>query len=198
MTDVNRLCKGASKAAWGYFFLFFNFDVNGFQILPAFVGYLLFLDAIRFLKDEERELSLLRGFAAILAAVNYIEWVVPLFGGELGSYWELPSFLCDLLALYFQFQFLTNLAGIAARYQAPGVRMDRLLLRCRTFLTVLQTTLTLCGLFLGELSYLTSVRHVVIFLLVLNAATGLVMMFALFRLRRVLASTPFQPVQPPV
>ena len=197
MTDVDRLCRGASRAAWGYFFLFFNFDINGFQILPDFVGYLLFLSAIRLLEDEERELSLLRGFASILAAAKFIEWAVPSFGAELGAFWDLPSFLCGLLALYFQFQFLTNLASIAARYQAPGEQMDRLLLRRRTFLTVLQTILTLCSLFLEEFSRLTGFQYLVISLLVLNIIAGLVMLFTLFRLRRILASTPFQPVKPP-
>ena len=188
MKDVHQLCKGASKAAWGYFFLFFNMDINGFQILPDFIGYLLFLGAIRLLEEEERELSLLRGFCTILLVDKLIEWFLSFYGAELGAFWELFGFVCDLLALYFQFQFLTNLASIAARYQPAGTHTDQSLLNCRTFLTVFQTVLTLCGLFLEDFIYLVNVRYALIALLVLNGLTGLVMMFKLFKLRRVLAN----------
>lgn len=196
MTELHQRRKGASKAAWGYFFLFFDLDLNGFQILPDFIAYLLFLDAIRLLEDEERELGLLRSFARILAAIKFVEWIAPMFGVELsvelGLFWELPAFLCELLALYFQFQFLTNLASIAARYQAPGTHTDRTLLHCRTYLTVFQTVITLCGMFLGDLAYTSLVQQIVLVLLILNGITGLVMMFVLFKLRRIFARAPLR------
>ena len=51
MTDCQKLFSGISKAAWGYFFLYFNININNVSILPGFVGYLLFLSAIRLLKE---------------------------------------------------------------------------------------------------------------------------------------------------
>ena len=52
MTDYQKLYSGISKAAWGYFFLYFNINFNNVSILPSFVGYLLFLSAINLLKGK--------------------------------------------------------------------------------------------------------------------------------------------------
>ena len=60
MTDRENLYKGLSHAAWGYFFLNFNFNLNNVSILPVFVGYILFFFAIKRLAEERRDLRLLR------------------------------------------------------------------------------------------------------------------------------------------
>ena len=60
MTKQQKLYKGISKAAIGFFFVFFNFSINKIDLLPSFIGYLFFLSAIEYLKEEERDLSLLR------------------------------------------------------------------------------------------------------------------------------------------
>ena len=52
MTDYQKLYSGISKAAWGYFFLYFNINFNNVSILPSFVGYLLFLSVIKLLNNE--------------------------------------------------------------------------------------------------------------------------------------------------
>ena len=45
MTDYERLYTGLSHAAWGYFLLHFNFNLNfdsvSINILPSFAGALL-------------------------------------------------------------------------------------------------------------------------------------------------------------
>ena len=60
MTDYQKLYTGIGRAAWGYFFIYFDFNINTVSILPSFIGYMLFLSAINCLCEEERELNLLR------------------------------------------------------------------------------------------------------------------------------------------
>ena len=45
-TELERIRSGLLRAAWGYIFLYFNININQISLLPAFVGYILFLAAI--------------------------------------------------------------------------------------------------------------------------------------------------------
>ena len=88
MTDYQKLYCGISKAAWGYFFLYFNINFNNVSILPSFVGYLLFLSAIKLLKEEERELSLLHTLGVIMALWTGVEWLASFVGLNLEGMWQ--------------------------------------------------------------------------------------------------------------
>ena len=68
MTDRHTLYDALSKAAWGYFFLYFDINLGSVSILPSFIGFLLFLSAIQQLKEERRDLELLRPLGTLLAA----------------------------------------------------------------------------------------------------------------------------------
>ena len=50
MIERERLTAGVNLVAWGYIFLLLNVDINGFSLIPNFVGYLLLFLAIRRLK----------------------------------------------------------------------------------------------------------------------------------------------------
>ena len=43
MTGLKQLSAQVRLVAWGYFFLYLNFNINGWNILPAFVGWYLSL-----------------------------------------------------------------------------------------------------------------------------------------------------------
>ena len=103
MMDYQKLYSGISKAAWGYFFLYFNINFNNVSILPSFVGYLLFLSAINLLKDEERELSLLRTLAVIMALWTGVEWLASFVGLNLEGMWQFIDIIISLVNLYFHF-----------------------------------------------------------------------------------------------
>ena len=46
MPEREKLAAGLGCAAWGYFLLLFNFEINGFNLLPEFLGYALFFWAL--------------------------------------------------------------------------------------------------------------------------------------------------------
>lgn len=139
MTDYTKVYNGISKVIWGYFFLYFNINLGTISILPSFVGYFLFSGAIDLLKDEERELSLLKPLCMILGVWEGIEWLANCVGYIFDGKWQFINLIIGLLNLYFHFQFITNLASIAIKHQKEGCIYDKKLLKYRTILTILQT-----------------------------------------------------------
>lgn len=139
MTDYTKVYNGISKVIWGYFFLYFNINLGTISILPSFVAYILFSDAIGLLKDEERELLLLRPLGAILGIWEAIEWVAACVGYSFGEKWQFINLIIGLVNLYFHFQFITNLASIAAKHQQENCSYDKKLLTCRSVQTIMLT-----------------------------------------------------------
>ena len=184
MTDYQKLYSGISKAAWGYFFLYFNINFNNVSILPSFVGYLLFLSAINLLKEEERELSLLHTLGVIMALWTGVEWLASFVGLNLEGMWQFIDIIISLVNLYFHFQFLTNLASIAAKYQPEGYELDAKLLQYRTLQTVMLTAIEVIIRFQPWLSEAWTV--ISICMLIVYLIAGICLMKALFDLRKCL------------
>lgn len=143
VTDYQRLHGGISKAAWGYVFLYFNININEVSLLPSFIGYLLFLAAIRALEGEERELSLLKTFCVILAVWNAAVWISGWGFGDLEGRWPFADLLISLINIYFQFQFVTNLASIAEKYRTEDDDLHEKMLKYRTWQTIILTAVTI-------------------------------------------------------
>lgn len=143
MTDYQKLYNGISRAAWGYFFVYFDLNLGMVDILPDFVGYILFLSAINLLKDEERELSLLKPLGIIMTVWTVIVWLGSFHNLQIEGMWQAADLLIFLVNLYFQFQFITNMASIAAGHQAYGYELDVKLLKYRTVQTLMLTGIQL-------------------------------------------------------
>ena len=184
MTNYQKLYDGISKAAWGYFFIYFNININTVSLIPSFVGYLLFLSAIEHLKDEERELSLLHTLGVILVGWHSVAWLVSWFSINLDGAWQFIDIIISLVNLYFHFQLLTNLASIATKYQPEGYEQDAKLLRYRTLQTVMLTAVLIITHLHPWLSEVWTYISVVMLIVYLIA--GICLMKALFDLRRCL------------
>lgn len=182
MTHAEKLYRGISKAAWGYFFLYFNINLDTVNILPAFVGYLLFLSAITLLKDEERELSLLSTPGVIMALWAGVEWLASFAGIKIEGTWPFIDIVISLINLYFHFQLLTNLASIATKYQPDGYNLDAKLLRYRTLQTIMLTAIEIVVYlhpWFSEVWAIISLCMIIIYLI-----AGICLMKALFKLRK--------------
>lgn len=143
MNDHDKLFHGIDRAAWAYFFLYFNINIDGVSLLPTFVGYLLFLSALNLLEGYERELQLLRPLAMLLATWHGLEWFLSFMGRDLYGSIQFLDLIQTLVHLYFHFQLLTNLASIAAFHQPEDAEQDRKLLRCRMEQTLMITGIRL-------------------------------------------------------
>lgn len=197
MTDYERLYTGLSHAAWGYFLLRFNFNLNfdsvSINILPSFAGALLLLSAVDKLSAERRDLKLLRPLCMILAAWHLADWLLALAGTSLTGKILFLDLIFTAVLLYFHFQFLTDMAAIAEKYQPEGETLNRRILRRRTVLLVLATIADVAsGLFqaadLGQMMKMEMPFGLLTIVLgVLLAVTLIVIvmiMFSLFQLRR--------------
>lgn len=127
-----QLCNAISKIAWGYILLHVHINIGSFDILPDWLAYILFLQAIGVIAEEEASAKLLRPLAVALALWNGLSW---LWGGVYSI-----EMIMNVLSLYFHFQFLTNLAGIACRYEC---KEEKRILSLRTARTILSTIMAM-------------------------------------------------------
>lgn len=183
MTDRKTLYNGLSYAAWGYLFLYVDLNLNGVSILPRFVGWLLFLAAVEKLKEARRNLALLRPLGAVMVDWTALDWAASWAGADIDGRFLPLDLLTGVAGLYFQFQFLTDMAALAETCVPEEPALRRQILRCRTMQTVLLTVFALAGRLpsppTGQLAGLTFTALIIAYL-----AAGLLLTAAMFTLRR--------------
>ena len=186
MSQENRdVDSGLSNAAWGYLFLHFDFNLNNVSIFPRFVGWLLLLSACKKLSGERRDLDLLRPLSVLLAAWYALDWLLSWGGGSVNGHILFLDLLLAVAGLYFHFQFLTDMAALAERYQPEGAGLDGQLRRRRTVYVVLITLVAL----LGDLGLLVELPEhwgegIAIVMMLTALIAAILIMAALFQLRR--------------
>lgn len=137
MERKEQLVSALRKIFWAYIFLYFDINIETIDILPAWVAYLFFYQAIQnALIHEEESTKLLKPICIILVIARFLDWIIVMFSIEMNIL--LISELFAVIQLYFHFQLLTNLANIAHKYECP---QESSLLTFRTIHTVLLTIL---------------------------------------------------------
>lgn len=121
-----------SRVAWGYVLLHAHINLGPVDILPDWLGYLLFLSAIKTIQKEQPTAKLLQPLAVILAIWNIVTIFVENIQGV--------SVLITVLSLYFHFQFLTDLANLAEKHECSE---STKILSLRTVRTILMTIFAL-------------------------------------------------------
>ena len=184
MSPENRdVYSGLSNAAWGYFFLHFDFNLNNVSIFPRFVGWLLLLSVCKKLSGERRDLALLRPLSVLLAAWHAVDWLLSWGGGDVNGHILFLDLLIAVAGLYFHFQFLTDMAALAERYQPEGTGLDGQLLRRRTVYVVLTTLFSLLGELLAVVPEHWG-EWIAVGMMLAALIAAFLIMAALFRLRR--------------
>lgn len=137
MERKEQLVGALRKIFWAYIFLYFDINIASIDILPAWVAYLFFYQAIQNgLILEEESTRLLKPICIILVIARFLDWIVVMFSIEMNIL--IISEFFAVIQLYFHFQLLTNLANIAHKYDCP---QESSLLTFRTIHTVLLTVL---------------------------------------------------------
>ena len=185
MIDREKLYNGIGNAAWGYLFIYFNVNLGTLNILPNFVGYLLFHSAIKELCSEERELDLLNTLVGILTIWHLASWVGDLLSFDIGALIPIADIIISAVNIYFHFQLLTNLASIAAKYQPEGGELDRSILSCRTFQTIMLTAAIILLYLTNQINAVSIYTSIAVAILYLIA--GIILMHTLFSLRKCFA-----------
>lgn len=193
MTDRSSLYKGLSCAAWGYLFLNLDLNLGNVSILPRFVGWLLFLAAVDELKEERRDLVLLRPLGVLLALWSGADWLASWTGRDVDGLFPPLDLIVAVAQLYFLFQFLTDMAALAKAHcpEPEAGALSRKILRCRTVQTVLVTALSLVPCLPARLPEGVSGGALAV-LAIAYCLLGVALMLFMFQLRRA-----FQDAAPP-
>lgn len=185
MTDREKLYSGLSNAAWGYFFLTFDFNLNNVSVLPRFVGFYLLFSAIGKLSGERQNLNLLRPLCILLTGWSGLDWLLSWVGGDVEGHILFLDLLVTVVTLYFHFQFLTDIAALSQRYQPEG---DNLASRVRGHRTAFTLLITVFGL----MADLTPVlpwewwAGMIVFGALITCIVALIIMADLFHLRKLI------------
>lgn len=184
MDERQRICGGLSSAAWGYLFLNLDINLGRVSILPRFVGWLLLLSAVKALKEERRDLGLLRPLGILMAVWTALDWGASWLGTDIDGVFLPVDLLVAVAQLYFLFQFLTDLAALAEAYlpEDDGRAVSGKILKCRSVQTVMVTGFALAS-YVTEFPE-TAVNGVVAVLAVGYCVLGVYLMMTLFTLRK--------------
>ena len=141
------LYKPLSHIAWGYLLLHVNFNLGTLNVLPNWLGFLMIRDELKTIGQIVPSALLLRPLVRVLALWEGLLWVLALLGKEF-SFYPLELVIM-IIALYFHFQLLTDLAQIARQFppeldEATELKpLDQRILRSRTVRILLATLMAL-------------------------------------------------------
>lgn len=185
MTEPNQMYTGLSQAAWGYFFLTFDFNLNNVSILPRFVGFWLLFSAIGKLSGERRDLNLLRPLCILLTGWSGLDWLLSWRGGDIEGHILFLDLLVTAVTLYFHFQFLTDMAALSECYQPED---DNLASRIRSHRTAFILLVTVFGLMADLMPVLSWEwwAGVIVFGALITCIVALIIMADLFHLRKLI------------
>lgn len=137
-----KLSDAIFKIAAAFVLLYVDLNLGNLNAAPNWVGYGMILSTFDALAEEEPSVKLLETPGYILAIWNLVVWVTDFLAIQWNGYGI--TWIMSVLQLYFQFQLLTNLAGIAEKY-APH-HTERIL-KLRSIMTVVLTGYTLYSVF---------------------------------------------------
>ena len=183
MTESNQLYTGLSQAAWGYFFLTFDFNLGTVSVLPRFVGFYLLFSAIGKLSMERRDLNLLRPLCILLTGWSGMDWLLSWRGGDIEGHILFLDLLVTVVTLYFHFQFLTDMSALAEAYQPDDDSLSGRIRSHRTAYTLIVTAIALLDT-LSQVFPWEWWPGIIVFAALITCIVALMIMSDLFRLRR--------------
>lgn len=183
MDEPNQVYTGLSQAAWGYFFVTFDFNLNTVSILPRFVGWLLLLSAAGKLSAARRDLALLRPLCALLAAWSFGDWLLSWGGRDIDGLIPFLDLIVAAASLYFHFQFLTDMAALSECYQPEDDNLASRIRSHRTAYTLLVTAIALLQSLVQTVPW-EWWPGIGVFAAVIACIVALMIMADLFHLRR--------------
>ena len=136
MSERQQIGAAIRRIAWGYIFIHVHFNLITMDILADWLGYCMIFWALPVLAKRVQSVMLLRPLGLILIFWNVFDWFMDIGGISANTYGL--ELVATVLDLYFHFQLLTDLAGIAKQYGHPA---GRKLLHLRTARTVLAASI---------------------------------------------------------
>lgn len=190
MPEREKLAAGLGCAAWGYFLLLFNFEINGFNLLPEFLGYALFFWALEHFAGTGPDWAGLKSLCLFLLIYNLLNYVQIIDALPVGMF---VIILAAVAQIYFHFQFLSGVAELAAS-EAADEKLVGKFFGWRTVYVVLMTGLcVLLYFFNGDFDSWPVWPVLLLGFAVMVAEFWL--MLALFKLRKILRKEAKLPIE---
>ena len=136
--EYRKAADAFALAGTGYLFQYFNLNLFTLDMLPDWACYVFFFLAIREAAPLVPSLKLLRPLGILLGVWEGILWVSTALSVSVTL--PLVKVLVDVMAIYFHYQFLTDLARLAAKLKLPD---QEKLFYLRTVMVVLITLMAL-------------------------------------------------------
>lgn len=87
----------------GYILIFFHLKINGFDLLPDFIGYILIVIGLGQLAAESEQFVKAKSWAVIMTIVSVFSCIVGLFGGGYNFALSLVSLVFCCIGLYLMY-----------------------------------------------------------------------------------------------
>lgn len=108
----------------------FDFQILSLNLIPDWVGYILFYQSIEPIAQYEKSALLLKSIIQILGIYEFILWIIAIFGITMDIY--VVQIIVIALSLYFQFQLLSNIADISVKHHSLLTSRIRMLRNIKT------------------------------------------------------------------
>lgn len=129
-----RLPDAVKSVFWGYILISLHLKFGSIDVLPDWLGYIFFLEALPLLTRESPSAELLRPLGKALGLWCGFTWVTDIFGSSISVY--AFNLIFSLISLYFHFQLLTELMTAAKNH---GCSQEKRLGQLRAVRTILLT-----------------------------------------------------------
>ena len=113
--DRNRVARAVGLIAWGYLLLCFHLTVGTIVLVPNWLCYIFFLKAMGGLEPVVPAVKLLFPLGVLLGVWEGLLWGMSAVRIQDFTLLYGLQLVASVLMIYFHFQFLTNLAEIAAQ-----------------------------------------------------------------------------------
>lgn len=101
----------------GYLFLFFNFEINGLDLLPSFVGYIFIFVGLGKLKNESSYFSKSRPWAIVMTAFEVISFAKLIIQTELSVLlFTILGYASAAVSIYIMFCIVKGIGDIEKTY----------------------------------------------------------------------------------
>lgn len=121
--------------AKGYLFILLNFNIETLNLIPNWIGYIMFYKSIEGISEYDESVRLLKPLTLILGIYHFFDWVIVALGFNLDIY--IINVFVNIIGLYFDFQLLTNIADIAKSHGCSQYYNIYLLRNIKTILFTL-------------------------------------------------------------
>lgn len=148
--------EAVSKLRPGLLFALVDFYLGRWDILPSFLGYLIFLECLKKMALEYPDILRLRPFCKIMTVVTLITWVISI---------NIPllSLFATLMEIYVIFILLSTVSDYTVSH---GYRTGIRLKTYKNILAFSQVVMFAFMGYMGDYSFLAGVAYLVLFLLI--------------------------------